>query len=155
VYCKDTKRRRDFEHTSFDFLGYTFRGRRVKGRRGYFVGFNPAMSGKARKAVNKKIRDWHLIRRSGTDLSGLAEEINPKVRGWINYYGAFYRSELHSLAGHIESHLMRWAMRKFKRLRGKPKRAWAWLNAARQRQPRLFVHWWLLPITDGRSAGAV
>src|SRR5437870_162983 len=69
VYCKDTKRRRDYEHTSFDFLGYTFRGRRAKGRRGYFVSFSPAMSGKARKAVNKKIRDWHLVRRVGTDLS--------------------------------------------------------------------------------------
>jgi group II intron reverse transcriptase/maturase len=155
VYCKDTKRRGDFEHTSFDFLGYTFRGRRVKGRQGYFVGFNPAMSGKARKAVNQKVRAWHLNRRSGTDLSGLAEDINPKVRGWINYYGAFYRSALYSLAGHIESHLMRWAMQKFKRLRGKPKRAWAWLNAARQRKPRLFVHWWMLPITDRRPVGAV
>src|SRR5207245_2595781 len=57
VYCKDTKRRRDYEHTSFDFLGYTFRGRRAKGRRGYFVSFSPAMSRKARKAVNKKIRE--------------------------------------------------------------------------------------------------
>ncbi len=155
VYCKDTKRRGNHEHTSFDFLGYTFRGRRVKGRRGYFVGFNPAMSGKARKAVNQKIRNWHLIRRSGTNLSGLAEDINPKVRGWINYYGAFYRSELYSLAGHIDEHLVRWAMRKFKRLRRNPKAAWAWLNAARQREPRLFVHWWLLPLTQSRSVGAV
>jgi RNA-directed DNA polymerase len=39
VYCKDTKRRQDFEHTSFDFLGYTFRGRRAKSRRGFFVSF--------------------------------------------------------------------------------------------------------------------
>ena len=34
VYCKDTKRRDEAEHTSFDFLGYTFRGRRARGRRG-------------------------------------------------------------------------------------------------------------------------
>ena len=72
VYCKDTHRRKDSEHTSFDFLGYTFRGRIVRGRRGFFVGFNPAMSDKAMKAKGKQIRDWHLNRRSGTDLSGLA-----------------------------------------------------------------------------------
>ena len=76
------------EHTSFDFLGYTFRARLARGPRGFFVSFTPAMSTKARKAIGQKIRDWHLRRRSRTDLSGLAEEINPQVRGWIGYYGA-------------------------------------------------------------------
>ena len=92
VFCKDTRRRGDFEHTSFDFLGYTFRWRTVLGKKGLFTGFNPAISANATKAVNKKIRDWHLKRRNGTDLSSLASEINPQVRGLINYYGAFYRS---------------------------------------------------------------
>jgi hypothetical protein len=80
VYCKNATRRGDFEHTSFDFLGYTFRGRTVlaKGKR-LSIGFNPAMSTSATKAVGKKIRDWHLNRRSGTDLSDLAREINPQV----------------------------------------------------------------------------
>jgi group II intron reverse transcriptase/maturase len=148
VYCKDANRRGDYEHTSFDFLGYTFRGRMVRGRHGYFMGFSPAMSKAARKAVNKKIRAWHLNRHSGADLSSLAKEINPKVRGWINYYGAFYRSELYSLAGHIDGHLLRWAMRKFKRLRRRPGKAREWLHAVRRRQPRLFAHWVLLPLTD-------
>ena len=141
VYCKDTTRRDEAEHTSFDFLGYTFRGRVVRGPRGFFVGFNPAMSDKAMKAKGKQIRDWHLNRRSGADLSDLAEEINPQVRGWVNYYGAFYRSRLHRIAERINEHIVRWAMQKFKRLRGRPLRAWAWLAAVRQRQPRLFAHW--------------
>ena len=53
VYCQDTKRRGEAEHTSFDFLGYTFRARLVRGRRGFFVSFAPAMSSTAarRKAV--------------------------------------------------------------------------------------------------------
>ena len=67
VYCKDANRRGDFEHTSFDFLGYTFRGRLAKGRRGYFTGFSPAISGKAKKAKGKQIRDWHLNRRSSEE----------------------------------------------------------------------------------------
>src|SRR3954469_8335939 len=137
VYCKDTNRLGEAEHTSFDFLGYPFRGRLAKGRRGYFVSFSPAISATARMAVGQKIRAWHLKRRSRSDLADLAEEINPQVRGWFGYYGAFYRSELHSLAERIDGHLVRWAMHKFKRLRGRPVRAWAWLRAVRQRAPRL------------------
>jgi len=154
VYCKDTNRRGDFEHTSFDFLGYTFRGRLAKSRHGLFVSFLPAISTQANKAIGKKIRDWHLNRRSGTDLSDLAHEINPRVRGWINYYGAFYRSKLYSLAKRIDEHLVRWAMQKYKRLRGQPTRAWAWLDAVRQHQPRLFAHWHMLPLTNSRPVGA-
>lgn len=155
VFCTDANRPGEAQHTSFDFLGYTFRGRLAHGRYGFFRNFAPAMSGKAMKAVGQKIRGWHLNRRSGTDLSGLAEEINPQVRGWINYYGAFYRSELSSIARRIDEHLLRWAMQKYKRLRGKPARSWAWLRAARQHQPTLFAHWELAASTDGRPVGAV
>ena len=154
VYCKDTKRRRDSEHVSFDFLGYTFRGRTVLGRQSLFIGFNPAMSTKATKAVSQKIRAWHLSRRSDTDLSDLAREINPQVRGWIGYYGAFYRSRLYLIALRIDQHLVRWAMQKYKRLRGRPERAWAWLEAVRQRQPALFAHWHLIARPPGRPVGA-
>ena len=76
VYCKDTKRRDEAEHTSFDFLGYTFCGRRARGRRGFFVSFSPAVSPKAKQAIGEQIRDWHLNRRSATDLAGLAGAIN-------------------------------------------------------------------------------
>ncbi len=154
VYCQDANRRGDFEHTSFDFLGYTFRDRLAKGRRGYFTGFSPAISGKAKKAKGKQIRDWHLNRRSGTDLFSLAKEINPQVQGWINYYGAFYRSELCFLAWRINEHLARWAMHKFKRFRGKYARAMAWLQKVYQYKPRLFAHWQLIAFTKGRTVGA-
>ena len=126
----------------------------MRGKRGFFVGFNPAMSAKAKKAKGKQIRDWHLNRRSDTDLSGLAEDINPHVRGWINYYGAFYRSELYLIAWRIDGHLVRWAMQKFKRLRGRPMRAWAWLEAVRRHKPKLFAHWHLIAPRQGRPVGA-
>jgi len=56
VYCKDAHRRGNSEHTSFDFLGYTFRARIARGRRGFFVNFLPAMSAKAKKAKGSQIR---------------------------------------------------------------------------------------------------
>ena len=78
-----------------------------------------------------------------------------RIRGWFNYYGAFYRSELYAIAARIDEHLVRWAMQKFKRLRGQPTKAWKWLDAARQREPQLFAHWHLLAATPRRTVGAV
>lgn len=153
VYCKDTNRPGTSEHTSFEFLGYTFRGRTAKGRWGLFVNFSPAISPNAKKAIGRTVRSWHLNRRSDTDLSGIAEEINPVVRGWINYYGAFNRSQLSFLARRLDEHLLRWAMQKFKRLRGKPAKAWEWIRAVRQQRPTLFAHWHLL--VNRRPVGAV
>jgi RNA-directed DNA polymerase len=118
------------------------------------TGFNPAISGKAKKAKGKQIREWHLNRRSGTDLSGLADQINPQVRGWINSYGAFCRSGLRFLAWRINEHLARWAMHKFKRFRGKYAKAMDWLQKVYQYQPDLSARWQLVAFTQSRSAGA-
>ena len=155
VYCKDANRRGEAEHTSFDFLGYTFRGRMARGPRGYFMSFAPAIAPAARRALSQTIRAWHLRRRTGSDLASLAAEINPQVRGWFGYYGVFYRSELHFLAYRIDQHIIRWARHKFKRLRYSPVRAWAWLAAVKQREPGLFVHWQGVPPPKGRPARAV
>ena len=155
VYCKDANRRAEAEHTSFDFLGYTFRGRLARGPRGYFMSFAPAIAPTARKALSQTIRAWHLRRRSGSDLSSIAADINPQVRGWIGYYGAFYRSELHFLAWRIDQHIVRWARHKFKRLKYSPVRAWAWLAAVKLREPGLFVHWQGVPPPKGRPVRAV
>jgi len=59
VYCKDDDRRGDCPNQSFDFLGYTFRPRRAKGRgRKIGVSFNPAVGNKALKAIRTTIRGW-------------------------------------------------------------------------------------------------
>ena len=155
VYCKDANRRRQSEHTSFDFLGYTFRGRLARGRNGFFVNFLPAISNQAKKAKGQQIGGWHLNRRTGTDLSGIAQAINPQVRGWINYYGVFYHSELFSLTRRIDDHLVRWVMHKYKRFRHKPGQAYQALAVVKHRQPTLFAHWQLVSITRRRSVGAV
>jgi len=106
VYCKDGTRRRSHEHTSFTFLGYGFRSRMVKTRSGrYFFGFNPAISDDAAKRIRAQIRSWRLHLRSGWTLAELAREINMVVRGWINYYGRFYRSKLHASLNRINDYL--------------------------------------------------
>jgi hypothetical protein len=51
VYCKDGRRRSSHEHTSFDFLGFTFRAREARAKDGRkFLSFLPAMSQAAMKA---------------------------------------------------------------------------------------------------------
>ena len=77
VFCKDANRPGDSEHTSFVFLGYAFRGRLARGPRGLRE-LAPAIAPAARNALSLAIRAWHLRRRSTSDLSSLAREINDK-----------------------------------------------------------------------------
>ena len=154
VSCKDANRPGTAEHVSFGFPGFTFRGRLLKGKYGHFTGFGPAIRGKARKAIGQKIRAWHLNHRSRADLPSLAAGISPVTRGWINYYGAFYRSKLRFLAWRINEHIVRWAMQKYKRFRGHAARAFTWLVRIHQYQPALFAHWQLAPPLRGRPMGA-
>ena len=67
------------------------------------------------------------------------------IRGWIQYYGSFYRSALYSVFRSLDWALVQWAMRKFKRLRGRQRRATQWLKEVARRDPQLFAHWYLLP----------
>jgi RNA-directed DNA polymerase len=144
VYCKDSHRNGSHEHQRFDFLGYTFRPRLATGKRGPFVSFSPAISDDAAKAVRQEIRDWRLHLRSASALDDLAREVNPIVRGWISYYGRFYRSRLARSLGRIDDYLVRWAMRKYKKLRHSRRKAVEWLAGVRRRVPRLFAHWALV-----------
>jgi RNA-directed DNA polymerase len=96
VYCKDGKRRGDYEHTSFTFLGFTFRPRGARAKNGRrFLSFSPAISKDALKKISAQVRSWRLHHRTGYTFADLARMINPIVRGWMNYYGAFYRSALY------------------------------------------------------------
>lgn len=96
VYCKDGKRRGSYEHTSFTFLGFTFRARGARNRNGVnFTGFLPAISKDAQKKISTEIRSWRLHQQIHLTFFDLARRINPIVRGWMQYYGAFFRSELH------------------------------------------------------------
>ncbi len=114
----------------------------VKTRSGrYFFGFNPAISDDAAKRIRAQIRSWRLHLRSGWTLAELAREINMVVRGWINYYGRFYRSKLHASLNRINDYLVRWIVQKYKRYRGRRMRAWTALGKAAQAHPRLFAHW--------------
>ncbi len=155
VYCKDSNRTGSHEHERFDFLGYTFRHRRAQNGQGeLFRSFSPAVSDEAAKAIRRTIRTWRIHLWSGTPLTDIAQKHSAIVRGWINYYGRFYPSELAKSLSRIDEYLVRWAMRKFKRLRGRRQRAWEFLADVSAREPELFAHWQLVRPSD-RKVGAV
>jgi RNA-directed DNA polymerase len=145
VYCKDDNRRGGYPNEEFTFLGYTFRPRRSKNRRGqYFVNFSPAVSKPAATKIRREMKRWRLHLRSAIALDDIARLCNPVVRGWINYYGRFYKSALRPVFRQFNHSLTRWAMRKFKRLRRRPRQAQYWLGRVARRAPQMFAHWELL-----------
>ena len=142
VYCKDANRRGDFPNQSFDFLGFTFRARRTLWQGGLPAhGFMPAVSSNALKTISRTIRRWTLHHHSDKSLENLAATYNPYITGWINYFGHFYRTQLRPALLRIDAYLIRWARRKFKRLRGRSKGARQWLARVRRANPTLFSYW--------------
>jgi RNA-directed DNA polymerase len=142
VYCKDGRRRGNYPNEKFDFLGFTFRPRLVRSRTGrYFVGFLPAVSDEAVKQMRREMRSWRFHLRSDKSLEDLSRICNPILRGWINYYGQYYKSALYRTFNVFNRILMRWAMRKYRRLRFYCRRATHWLGRIARRQPHLFAHW--------------
>ena len=141
VYCKDGSRRRSYEHTAFTFLGFTFRARGARTRHGrVFTSFLPAISKDALTRLSAQVRAWRLHRMVRATFGDLARMINPVVRGWMQYYGRFYRSELHPLLKRINAYLVRWLRNKYKRLRGFRKAHAAWKRVTRQ-YPAFLAHW--------------
>jgi group II intron reverse transcriptase/maturase len=150
VYCQDGQRRGSHEHTSFTFLGYEFRQRAARNKHGQqFSAFLPAISKHALKRISAEVRSWRLHHRTGHTFADLARWINPIVRGWMQYYGAFYRSALYQLLSRINAYLVRWIRKKYKRLRAERKAIECWRGIV-ARYPRMFAHWiWTPSVSCG------
>ena len=141
VYCKDLHRQQQYEHIQFNFLGYTFRPRRSHDRYGrLFTNFTPAIAPAAAQALRQEVRGWRLQLKSDKSIDDLSRMFDPVIRGWVNYYCRFHPSAFGRVARHINRALARWAMRKFKRLRGQ-RRAHQWVARLSRQRPSLFAHW--------------
>jgi RNA-directed DNA polymerase len=155
VYCKDDLRKKTYPNEKFDFLGYTFRARRSKNRKGkFFINFSPAVSNQAAKAMRDTFRSWKLPQRSDKALEDLSRMFNPTIRGWIQYYGRFYRSALYPTMRELDRDLALWAKRKYKKLRRHLRRATHWIARISRCAPELFAHW-RMGARRGSMMGAV
>ena len=142
VYCKDKDRTRDEDLTEFDFLGYTFKAVYIKCKDGKMrSNFIASVSKTSAKTFRDKIKSLEIHKKTGCKINMIAEILNPMLRGWMNYFGKFNPSAMKYTLQCIERRIVKWAMCKYKNLRGHRQRAEKWLLSVRKREPKLFAHW--------------
>lgn len=144
VYCKNYHRRDRHDHESFTFLSYDFHPRRKwegPGRKKSYMIFSCAIATKAKTAIREAIRAVLVPKWSQVALEWFAEKLNPKIRGWVNYYGLFYRRQMLEVFRYVNERVRRWIAKKYKLCtKG---RIWAKYQALLEQQPDLFYHWTL------------
>jgi len=141
VYCKSWKHKAEYDRISFDFLGFTFRPRLTKLKKGkYLVCFLPAVSRKSAKRIRTEINSWSWQKWQQCGISVIIQHSQSKLRGWINYYSAYGRREIQNVLFHFDKRLSRWAKHKYKKTKTIMQAARR-VNAFRRRNTRLFAHW--------------
>lgn len=143
VYCKDSNRKDKHKSIKFDFLGYSFQPRSCKSRinGNLFVGFNCGISIKSRKKIIEQVRQTKFHRWSDARIGQIAKLLNPKLKGWINYYGKYRLSEMRVIFHRINARLVKWLLNRYKSLKGSIGEGYARLKSIQQEQPELFAHW--------------
>jgi RNA-directed DNA polymerase len=109
--------------------------------RKFFINFTPGVSNKAARAMRNTIRNWRIHLKPDKSIDDISRMFNPVIRGWINYYGRFYKSALYAVLRHMNRALIIWARRKYKKLSRHRRRAEHWLGRIARRDPQLFAHW--------------
>ncbi len=145
VYCRDYRRRGKYPVVKFDFLGYSFQPRSTKSKRTgkLFLGYDCAISISSRKRMADKLEEMRLERSGFKSIVGIAQKLNPVIRGWINYYGRFRGYELNRVFRLLHVRLVRWARKRYKRYRTSINKCYKWLDRVRVQYPNLFYHWQL------------
>jgi len=146
VYCKRNQKKHPpfkVHYVTFDFLGFTFKPRIVKGYFGHFhLGFTPSISRKSQKRISQTLFKLKIHRMVRLRLPDLARIITDKVRGWIYYYGRVRMSELHYVFRFLNKRLAKWVSNKYRRFRNKHWFfAYKWLQETAKQYPTMFVHW--------------
>ncbi|MEJ7560869.1 MAG: group II intron reverse transcriptase/maturase [Pedobacter sp.] len=142
VYCKNYRRKQEHEHISFTFLSYSFQPR-VKAnpavKDSKFMVFDAAICCKAKAYIKQRIRAVFNPRNTTVALERTAEKLNPKIRGWLNYYCRFNAAIAGKVFEYLNELIQRWIEEKY-RLRGKKAVLEKYHNYV-QENTKLFIHW--------------
>jgi len=142
VYCKSWKRKEQHEHNSFTFLSYSFRprGRRnTFGRHARFTVFSAAICCKAKAFIREKIRGVFNPRNTQVALERVAAKLNPKIRGWLNYYSRFGKREAANVFMYLNTLIRKWVAETF-RIRSMEEVMLQYQSII-ELNTGLFVHW--------------
>lgn len=143
VYCKDYRRQAEHENVKFDFLGYSFQPRTSKSKKtgDLFLGFDCAISISSKKRIVRKMRELDIEHLTHKSIVGVAQFLEPYIRGWINYFGKFRLSELNPIFQLLRKRLVKWARKRYKRYNKSLNKAYDWLDRVRVQFPTLFYQW--------------
>lgn len=142
VYCKDYRRNLKGKKVKFDFLGFSFRPEsKASNRGGMFLGFDSTISTVNYSKIAAIFKDMQLHRWTGANFEDIAKELNPKIRGWVQYYGKFSRRSLLKVFRNLHNRLVKWILNKYKRFKGSRKKGFAYLRKIQANYSYLFYHW--------------
>lgn len=142
VYCRDQRRKQKNEYADrFTFLGFEFKSRKTKGSNGVFYGFTPAISKKATKRLIGELRILCIHKWTHRTISDIAKELNPRIRGWLNYYGRYGKWVMKQVFFRLHLRLAKWARNKYKRLKRSWYLAFRAIRLWYEKYPSLFAHW--------------
>ena len=140
--CKNYLRKEQHEHNSFTFLSYSFQPRskpNTFGRANKFMVFNAAICQKAKTFIRERIRAVFNPRNTQIPLEEIALKLNPKIRGWLNYYSKFNPRVAGNVFLYLNRLVRRWIEEKY-RLNSK-KAIVSKYESTMQLNTQLFVHW--------------
>lgn len=141
VYCKDYRRRMNHKDVKFEFLGFSFQPISMKSKQEegkYFTGYGGRPSSSNIQKMTDEIRKAQVFKNTGLEIKEIAEKLNSKIRGWINYFGLFNKYALSIAMYKFDYRLIKWMKQKHKLgLR----KAIAKLKEIKQNHPKLFYHW--------------
>jgi group II intron reverse transcriptase/maturase len=142
VYCKDYRRKDKNEQVSFDFLGFSFHPQSKPSKSGgMFLGYNCSISQKNYSRMVKTFKDLRFDRWTGATLQDIADELNPKIRGWMDYYEKFSKGSLSKVFRNFHNRLVKWILNKYKRFKGSRRRGFDYLHKIHKHYSYIFYHW--------------
>jgi RNA-directed DNA polymerase len=142
VYCKSYQRPERHENESFIFLGNSFepttiKSRKMEGTR--FLIFAGDICNAAKTSIRSKIKEVLNPQWSNQTLEGFAQRLNPKIRGWVNYYTKFNRQKVEEVFYYLNDLIQQWMKHKYKI--GSKKRLYDKYYQFQTANPDLFYHW--------------
>lgn len=146
VYCRRNQKKQPpfkVRYQKFDFLGFTFKPRISKTEKSKLIlGFTPAISQKSIARINAVLRKLRIHRWTYFSLERVGVLLKSKIRGWLNYYSKFRKSELRHLFRDLNKRLAQWIRNKYRRFR---RRHWyiayKHLQGIAKSYPYMFEHW--------------
>lgn len=141
VYCKDYRRKQNHEHIQFGFLGFSFQPRQAQshyGKEKSFTAFTAEISKENQKKIRETIREAVSWRNTAMPIEEIAERLNSKLRGWINYFELFGKRQLRRTLNYLDEKLLKWIGKKHKQGIRKSMRQ---LQTLKQKESTLFYHW--------------